>query len=98
MDKQQNAIFSKFQTAKKNPKVPLISFEDLLKISNFAKLQHRSSKNEPAMPISILNFPRAWQPHFLSHTLQILVKHAFFIDVQMLLVSYFCSSYQKVRI
>ena len=50
------------------------------------------------MPFSILNFWRAWQPDFLSHTLQILVKQAFFIYVQMLLASYFCSSYQKVEI
>ena len=62
----------------------MISFEDLQKISNFAKLQGRSSKNEPATPISILNFSRAWQPHFLSYTLQILVKHASFIGKQMM--------------
>ena len=63
----------------------MISFEDLQKLSDFAKLQYRSSKNEPATPISILNFPRVWQPQFLSHTLQILVKHAFFICLQMIL-------------
>ena len=68
------------------------------KISACAKFQSFGSKIEPATPFSILCVWRAWQPHFLSHTLQILVKHAFFIDVQMLLASYFCSSYQKVEI
>ena len=46
------------------------------------------------MPISILNFPRAWQPQFLSHTLQILIKCVFFIDKQMMLTSSFYIFYR----
>ena len=41
------------------------------------------------MPFSILNFKWAWQAHFLGHTPVTLKFYVFFIDVQMLLVSFF---------
>ena len=41
------------------------------------------------MPISILNFKWAWQAQFLSHTPVTLKFTVFFIDVQMILVSFF---------
>ena len=39
------------------------------------------------MPLTILNFSRAWQEHFLSHTLQTWQVYFFFVDVQMILLS-----------
>ena len=62
----------------------LIPFVDLQKVSLFLKFGGYGSKIESATPISILNFSRAWQPHFLSYTLQILVKHASFIGKQIM--------------
>ena len=44
------------------------------------------------MPISILNFRRTWQPYFLSHTLQILIKYVSFIDKQMIFYKDSCIS------
>ena len=41
------------------------------------------------MPFSILNFKWVWQTQFLSHTSQILKNYVFFIDVQMILLSFF---------
>ena len=69
-----------------------LSFEHLQKIRIFPKSGGRSSKIEPAMPISILNFQRVWQPYFLCHTLQILIKHGFFTDKQMMFYRNFCIS------
>ena len=62
----------------------VISFVDLQKIWLFTKFESHSSKIVPATSISILNFWRAWQPYFLSQTLQILVSHVSFIDKQMM--------------
>ena len=42
------------------------------------------SKTEATLPILILNFSRAWQPEFLSHTLEIFIKYAFFIDKKIM--------------
>ena len=69
-------------------KIILIPYVHLGKLWTFAKFGGCGSKNEPATPISILNFPRAWQPQFLSHTLQILIKCVFFIDKQMMFSSF----------
>ena len=52
--------------------------------SFFPEFEGCGSKTAPITPISILNFSRAWQPHFLRYTLQILVKHASFIGKQMM--------------
>ena len=57
----------------------LLSFVDIQKIWIFTKFGGCSSKIEPAMPILILKFKRAWQTQFFSHTLQILVNDRFFI-------------------
>ena len=65
-----------------------------LKIWIFPKFKGCSSKIEPATPISILNFQRTWQPHFMSHTLQILVKHLSFIDKQMMFYKNSCISHK----
>ena len=69
-------------------KIILIPYVHLGKLWTFAKFGGCGSKNEPAMPISILNFPRTWQPQFLSHTLQILIKCVFFIGKQMMFSSF----------
>ena len=49
----------------------------------------------PATPFSILNFKWVWQAQFLSHTPQILKNYVSFIDVQMILLSFFDNSNQK---
>ena len=49
----------------------------------------------PATPFSILNFKWVWQTQFLSHTSQILKNYVFFIDVQMVLLSFFDNPNQK---
>ena len=76
----------------------LLSFVDIQKIWIFPKFGGFSSKIEPAMPILILKFKRAWQTQFFSHTLQILVNDRFFIGVQMIFYSIFCVSNRKARI
>ena len=70
----------------------------LLKKCNFAKLGEFSAKIEPATPISILKFKRAWQTQFFSLTLQILVNDRFFIGNQMIFYSIFCISNRKAEI
>ena len=50
------------------------------------------------MPISILNYQRAWQTFSMSHTLQIFKNDPFFIDEQMILLSFFDNSNQKSTI
>ena len=80
------------------PKVVLLSFEDLQKIRIFPKFRRRSSKIVPAMPISILNLSRAWQPQFLCHTLEILVSVGSFIDKQMMFYKFFCIFNRKATI
>ena len=51
-------------------------------------------KIEPAMPTSILNFKWAWHVQFLSHTYQTLENYSFFVDEQMMLLSFFYISNQ----
>ena len=67
----------------------VISFVHLQKIHILKKFEGRSSKTRPATPISILSYRRAWQATFLSHPLQIFKNYSFFIDKQMILVSFF---------
>ena len=54
-------IFCKSYLEPKSSKVLVISFEHLEKLCIFTNFGGRSSKIEPATPISILNLPRAWQ-------------------------------------
>ena len=61
----------------------------------FPKLQVLSWKIKLTTPNSILNFKWAWQAQFLSYIPQILKKYVFFIDVQMILLSFFDIPYQK---
>ena len=70
----------------------LISFEVLYERHNFPKFHRCGSKIVPAMPFSILNFKWAWQVQFLSHTPVTLKNNVFFIDVQMILVTFFENS------
>ena len=51
-----------------------------------------SLKNEAAMPLTIKNFSRAWQGHYLSQALQTWQICFFFVDVQMILLSYLDTS------
>ena len=44
------------------------------------------------MPLTIKNFSRAWQGHFLSQVLQTWQICFFFVDVQMILLSYLDAS------
>ena len=76
----------------------LLSFVGIQKIWIFTKFGGCSSKIEPATPISILKFKRAWQTQFFSHTLQILVNDRFFIGHQMIFYSIFCISNRKAEI
>ena len=76
----------------------LLSFVDIQKIWIFTKFGGCSSKIEPAAPILILKFKRAWQTQFFSHTLQILVNDRFFIGNQMIFYSIFCISNRKAEI
>ena len=46
----------------------------------------------------ILNLSRAWQPLFLSHTLEILVSSDSFIDKQMMFYKFFCIFNRKAKI
>ena len=39
------------------------------------------------MPLTISNFSRAWQAHFLSNTLQTWQNCLFFVDPQLILLS-----------
>ena len=49
------------------PKAIVISFEGLWKLCIFIKFGGCSSKIEPATPVSILNFSRAWQSIKVSY-------------------------------
>ena len=85
-----------YQQCQKN--MVLLSFVDIQKICIFTKFGGCSSKIEPATPILILKFKRAWQTQFFSHTLQILVNDKFFIGHQMIFHSIFCVSNGKAEI
>ena len=76
----------------------LISFEHLQKLLIFPKFQGCNLKIVPATPVRILKFKWAWQTQFLSHKLVTLKNCVFFIDVQMILVSFFDIPYQKSAI
>ena len=52
-------------------------------------------KIRPVTPFLILNLKWAWQAQFLSHTLAALKSYVFFIDVQMILLSFFDNPNQK---
>ena len=67
----------------------LISFEHLQKIHNFGKFGRCSSKIRPTTPISISCYQRAWQTFSMIHTLQTFKNDSFFIDEQMILLSFF---------
>ena len=71
-------------------KIILIPYVHLGKLGTFAKFGGCGSKNEPATPISILNFSRAWQSYFLRYALEILITYGFFIDKKMMFYSFFC--------
>ena len=62
----------------------VISFIDLQKISLIPEFRGCGSKIEPATPISILNFSRAWQSFKVSYALQILVNDRSLIGQQMI--------------
>ena len=76
----------------------LISFEQLQKIHIFWKFGGCSSKTKPATPISILCYQRAWQTFSMSYTLQIFKNDSFFIDEQMILLSFFDNPNQNSTI
>ena len=63
------------------PAVVLMSFQ------LFAKFGRYSFRNWPAMPLTILNFSRAWRTHFLSNYLQTWQICFFFVDLQLISVS-----------
>ena len=47
------------------------------------------------MPFSILSLKWAWRAQFLSHTPATLKSYVFFIDVQMILLSFFDNPNEK---
>ena len=64
----------------------------LIRFQLFTKFERHSLKNEAAMPLTIKNFSRAWQGHFLSQALQTWQICFFLVDVQMILLSYLDTS------
>ena len=58
--------------------------EDLIRSQLFTKFDGYSLKNGAAMPLTISNFPRAWQAYFLSNTLQIWLENTSFDNLQMM--------------
>ena len=58
--------------------------EDLIRSQLFIKFDGYSLKNGAAMPLTISNFPRAWQAYFLSNTLQIWLENTSFDNLQMM--------------
>ena len=58
-----------------------MSFKDLCKIHIFVKFHRCGSNIVPATPILSLNFKRAWQAQFLSHTYETLQKYEYWIDL-----------------
>ena len=50
----------------------------------FTNFDGYSLKNGAAMPLTISNFPRAWQAYFLSNTLQIWRENTSFDNLQMM--------------
>ena len=58
--------------------------EDLIRSQLFTKFDGYSLKNGAAMPLTISNFPRAWQAYFLSDTLQIWRENTSFDNLQMM--------------
>ena len=52
-------------------------------------------KFRPAMPFSILSLKWVWRAQFLSLTPATLKSYVFFIDVQMILLSFFDNPNQK---
>ena len=73
----------------------LISFQNLCKIDIFPKFQRCGSKIEPATPFWNLNFKWTWQAKFLSHTYETLEIYVLYIDLEMILVSFFDIPNQK---
>ena len=76
-------------------KMTLISFVDLWKKICFPKFEDCSPKIKSATVILSLIFSRAWQSYFLCHTHAFLKNCVFFIDEQMILVSFFYISTQN---
>ena len=70
-----------------SPVVVLIKIQLSTKFGASSYTQNRF----PAKTIS--NFKRAWQAHFLSHTLETQEICCFFRDVQIILLSFFYSLY-----
>ena len=58
--------------------------EDLMRSELFKNFDGYSLKNGAAMPLTISNFPRAWQAYFLSNTLQIWLENTSFDNLQMM--------------
>ena len=58
----------------------------LIRFQLFTKFERHSLKNEAAMPLTIKNFSRAWQGHFLSQALQTWQICFFFVDLQSILI------------
>ena len=50
------------------------------------------SKNEAATPFRSSKLKRTWQAQFLSHSSEILHKHLFFKDLQMMFIRHFHTS------
>ena len=79
-------------------RIPGIFACSVQKISLFPKFGGCGSKIEPATPISISNFSRAWQSFKVSYALQILVNDRFFIGHQMIFSSNFYICNRKAEI
>ena len=76
-------------------KIIVISFEHLQKLYWFWKFWGCGMKFRPVMPFWILSLKWAWRAQFLSCTPAILKSYVFFIDIQMILSSFFDNSNQK---
>ena len=88
MDVWLTLIFTKSETTW-HIIAKISAFLQLIKKWILSKFGGFISKIEPAMPIWSLNFKRAWQAQFLSHTHETLEKYVFYIDLEMILVPFF---------
>ena len=76
----------------------LLSFLDIQNIWIFTKFGGCSSKIEPAMPISIINFKWGWQAQFYRPSLRILVNDRSYVGHQVTFQPIFCICSRKAGI
>ena len=95
LDRGLFEIFRNLLLAKLSKNDTNIICRSLKKKICFPKFEDCSPKIKSATVILSLIFSRAWQSYFLCHTHAFLKNCVFFIDEQMILVSFFYISAQN---